>query len=114
MVRDSLGTYSEYHDLLLQQEKANSQESAKNKQKETKAENARQRTERSKRLSYKEQREFGAIEKELEALNLEKEALDADFNSGKVIDDIAQKAQRYEEIKELIDEKEMRWLELNE
>ncbi len=114
VVRDFPGTYSEYHDWRLQQEKANSQESAKNKQKETKAENARQRTERPKKLSYKEQRELEAIEKELEALNLEKEALDADFNSGKVIDDIAQKAQRYEEIKELIDEKEMRWLELNE
>lgn len=114
VVRDFPGTYSEYHEWHTQQEKANTTETYKNKQKEAKTDNSRSRIERPKKLSYKEQRELEAIEKDLEALNLEKEALDADFNSGKVIEDITQKSMRYEEIKALIDEKEMRWLELNE
>jgi hypothetical protein len=36
------------------------------------------------------------------------------FNSGEVVDDIIEKSARYEEIKALLDEKEMRWLELSE
>ncbi|MBP5499013.1 MAG: ABC-F family ATP-binding cassette domain-containing protein [Muribaculaceae bacterium] len=65
------------------------------------------------RLSYKEQKELEALTGELEKLNQEKQSLDADFESG-MTDDIETKAQRYEELKSLIDEKELRWLELTE
>ncbi len=44
----------------------------------------------------------------------EKDALDAIFNSGETIDDIAAKSARYTELVDLLDEKEMRWLELSE
>lgn len=47
-------------------------------------------------------------------MNEEKSQLDAIFNSGTTIDDVAAKAARYEEVKDLIDEKELRWLELSE
>ena len=114
VVRDFPGTYTEYHEWRLLRDKELSQEAAKAKQKETPAQNTRQRAERPKKLSYKEQRELEAIEKDLEALNIEKDTLEAAFNSGEVMDDVAQKSARYEEIKALIDEKEMRWLELNE
>ncbi len=65
-------------------------------------------------MSYKEMREFEALTDEIEKLNTEKAALDAVFNSGEVVDDIIEKSARYEEIKALLDEKEMRWLELSE
>ena len=65
------------------------------------------------RLSYKEQKELEALTGELEKLNQEKQSLDADFESG-VTDAIETKARRYEELKSLIDEKELRWLELTE
>ena len=65
-------------------------------------------------MSYKEMREFEALTNEIEKLNAEKAALDAVFNSGEVVDDIIEKSARYEEIKTLLDEKEMRWLELSE
>ncbi|MDE5727607.1 MAG: ABC transporter ATP-binding protein, partial [Duncaniella sp.] len=73
-----------------------------------------QQRERKPKLSYKERREFEGLEAEIEKLNEEKASLEALFNSGENIADIADKARRYEEVKNLIDEKEMRWLELSE
>ena len=66
------------------------------------------------RMSFKERKEFEALTAELDELNAEKTSLEAMFNSGDTIDDVAQKAARYEEVKNLIDEKELRWLELSE
>ena len=54
------------------------------------------------------------ITADLEALNHEKDQLDTLFSSGATIDDAAQKAARYQEIKDILDELEMRWLELSE
>lgn len=72
-------------------------------------------TSKSGKLSYKYRRELEIIEKELVDLNTEKEALEQflnapDNNTEKLID----AAKKYEEVKDLIDEKEMRWLELTE
>ena len=68
----------------------------------------------SNRLTYKEKKELEALTQELESLNQEKRELETLFDSGAAIDDIASKAARYEEVKNLIDEKELRWLELSE
>ena len=67
-----------------------------------------------KRLTYKEQRELEQLNKDIEVLNKEKAELDALFASGETLDDVAAKATRYQEVKDLLDEKEMRWLELSE
>ena len=48
------------------------------------------------------------------ALTAEKDELDALFASGDTITDVATKAARYEQVKLLLDEKELRWLELSE
>lgn len=111
VVKDFPGTYSEYHDWTERQKKEINN-SAKNTV--STPVNQKPKSDKPKRLSYKEQREIEALEKDLEALNAEKEQLDAIFNSGEIRDDIAEKAKRYDEIKNLIDEKEMRWLELND
>ena len=50
---------------------------------------------------------------DIEALNQEKAELDALFASGETLDDVATKAARYQVVKDLLDEKEMRWLELS-
>lgn len=55
-----------------------------------------------------------ALESEIEQLTAEKDELTALFNSGSSSDDIAAKAARYAEVNALLDEKEMRWLELSE
>ena len=110
-VRDFPGNYSEYRAWKQRHEQeaaqlAKEQEVAKPK------ENTWANRSEQKRLSYKEQRELEQLNADLEALNKEKAELDALFASGETMDDVAAKAARYQEVKDLLDEKEMRWLEL--
>ena len=62
----------------------------------------------------KEKREFEELSESIERLTKEKEELFNLFNSGEQIDDVATKASRFEEVKDLLDEMELRWLELSE
>ncbi len=115
-VKDFPGNYSDYRQWQQQQDaekKALEAEQAAKRtdNADTKSQSTR---ERPARLTFKERKEFEQLEAELEALNAEKDALDALFNSGETIADIAEKSQRYTELTALIDEKEMRWLELSE
>ena len=66
------------------------------------------------KLTYKEKKELEQLTAELEELNAEKDRLDAAFSSGETIDDAAALSARYTEVKDAIDEKELRWLELSE
>ena len=112
VVKDFPGNYSEYrawkdyHDQLAAQE---SKATAKPKEKQQY--NVR---DNSNKLTYKEKKELEQLSTDIEALNAEKEQLDALFASGETIADVATQAARYEEVKALLDEKEMRWLELSE
>jgi ATP-binding cassette subfamily F protein uup len=65
-------------------------------------------------MTFKERKEFEQLAIEIEELTTEKESLDKLFNSGQEIPDILEKSARYNELKEILDEKEMRWLELSE
>ncbi len=65
-------------------------------------------------MTFKERKEFEALTAEIEQLNAEKSQLEQLFNSGEVIDDMDAKSRRYNELSEILDEKEMRWLELSE
>lgn len=115
-VKDFPGNYSDYRQWQQQQDAEKKAQEAERAAKRTdNADTKPQSTrERPARLTFKERKEFEQLEAELEALNAEKAALDVLFNSGETITDIAEKSQRYTELTALIDEKEMRWLELSE
>lgn len=102
-VRDFPGNYSEYRAL-----KAESQESRAQRTAEVKG---RPKREPSNRLTFKERRELEALTADIDALTAEKASLEADFAAGRVTDE---SSRRYAELKDLLDEKEMRWLELSE
>lgn len=70
--------------------------------------------ERAQKLTFKERKEFEELTSEIDRLNNEKQQLEELFNSGKAISDIDAKSRRYTELKDILDEKEMRWLELSE
>ena len=68
-----------------------------------------------KKLSFKEKHEFESIEKEIPLLQKEKITLEEKMNNGSMpFDELQQAAQRIGGIVQLLDEKEMRWLELSE
>lgn len=111
VIKDFPGTYSEYSAWRAEQQRQTQIES---KPVEAEKKSSQRHTERKEKLSFKERKEFEALEVEIEQLNAEKAELDRLFNSGETIDDVAAKSLRYTEISNLLDEKEMRWLELSE
>ena len=68
-----------------------------------------------KKLSYKEQREFEMLEKELSDLEIEKKTISENLSSAQIsFDELQRLSKRVAEITILIDQKELRWLELSE
>ncbi len=109
-IKDFPGNYSDYRNWLSEQAKLQTQASPQEKQKSQE----KPKTERTAKLTFKERKEFEQLTIEIGQLTTEKNQLDDLFNSGREIPDIIEKSARYNEIKELLDEKELRWLELSE
>ncbi len=109
-VRDFPGTYSEYAQWRRQQEAEATQQAAPAADKATQ----KPRAERAPKLSYKERKELEALTEEIDTLSAEKAQIEEKFNSGAPGEDITALSKRYEDIKNLLDEKELRWLELSE
>lgn len=107
-------SYTNYLEDKKSKQKAESQ--AKRSTEKTFAENKKPQREHSKRkLSYKEQRELEEIEKSLPDLEQQKAALEQQMNSGELTtEQLTEKSLLYQQILEQIDQKELRWLELNE
>ena len=109
VVKDFPGNYSDYRKW---REKFIKENKDAEKPKERVVE--KPKTERQAKMTFKERKEFEQLTAEIEQLSKEKDSLDTLFNSGQEIPDIIEKSARYNELKEILDEKEMRWLELSE
>ena len=116
VIKDFPGNYTDYRNYLKEQAKA-TQAAAKavaTSSSQQDGQTSRRVNERPQRLTFKERKELEALTKEIDELTEEKASLEALFNSGEELTDIAEKAKRYSELKDILDEKEMRWLELSE
>ena len=112
-IKDFVGQYSEYREYIKEREEADrtTQRAA------TTSKPQQQRThDTSKRkLSFKVQRELEEIERDLATLSTERATLEEELSSGNAdYGRLTELSERIEQIIALIDEKEMRWLELNE
>ena len=113
VIKDFPGNYSEYRAWKEAHEKEEATvQKQKAESKPTKPRNYNR--DNSQKLTFKEKREFEELTESIERLTKEKEELFNLFNSGEQIDDVATKASRFEEVKDLLDEMELRWLELSE
>ena len=111
-VQDFPGNYEQYHEWLALQSKTDAP--AVEADKGAKPKNDYHNDTR-KRLSFNEKREFEQLEKEIEALETEQKQLEEALCSGQLsVDELTEKSKRLPVIKELLDEKGMRWLELAE
>ena len=71
--------------------------------------------ENKRKMSYKEKREYEQLTQEIDALTEEQKKLEEELCSGKLsVEELTEKSKRLPEIKDELDEKEMRWLELAE
>ena len=109
VVKDFPGNYSEYREYMQTVEKEKSALKAT-------ADNRPRRERPDNKMTFRERREFETLEGEMAVLEEEKIALEAFFSSAVSPDpqEFAEKSRRYEQVKELLDEKELRWLELSE
>lgn len=113
VIKDFPGNYSEYRAWKEAHEKEEATvQKQKAESKPTKPRNNNR--DNSQKLTFKEKREFEELTESIDRLTKEKEELFNLFNSGEQIDDVATKASRFEEVKDLLDEMELRWLELSE
>ncbi len=71
--------------------------------------------ENKRKMTYKEKREYEQLAKDIEALEAEQKQLEEALCSGTLsVDELTEKSKRLPLIKDELDEKEMRWLELAE
>ncbi|MDD6151788.1 MAG: ABC-F family ATP-binding cassette domain-containing protein [Bacteroidales bacterium] len=116
VVRDFIGGYTEYRSFIKDLE---AEKKALGRTSQGPSEGAIQRQQsqrqRPRRLSYREQQEMASLEREMEALNAEKAEIEA-LLAGTVSDyeAISKASARYSQLKEELDLKELRWLELSE
>ena len=111
-IRDFPGDYSTYRHCLEQERKALAAEQRKS---ETATSATPRSAQRPARLTYKEKKEQEALEQELPLLEQEKSELEQAMSSGTMSTEaIVEAGARMQEIIALIDEKEMRLLELME
>ena len=109
VIRDFPGNYSQYRESIVRNQQSLENISQKD-------ETTRQPSiEKKKQLSFKEKREFEILEKEIAALTKEKEFVTHRLNSGNApFEELQQLSNRIGEVARLLDEKELRWLELSE
>ena len=111
VIRDFPGNYSQYR--ISKEENEEKEQEAKNKT--SILEKKEPAIKEKKQLSYKEKREFEMLEKEIADLGAEKELVTKKLGESDVpFLELQQLSQRITEISSLLDEKELRWLELSE
>lgn len=124
-IQDFPGNYTQYRDWSRLQEKDEAEKAAataKNAGNNNTAANDGSGTakrdanfENKRKMSYKEKREYEQLTQEIEKLTDEQKKLEEALCSGTLsVEELTEKSKRLPEIKDELDEKEMRWLELSE
>ena len=109
-IKDFPGNYSDYREWVDDRAKETPNQEKKEKVSKLKVVN-----DGARKLTYNERRELEQIEKEIAGLENEKSGIESMMNSGELgSEELVVKAQRYSEILETLDVKELRWLELSD
>lgn len=117
VVKDFVGSYSDYREYIKEKEKQKRAAEREGAQKDVKkkTQDNSNVVPKKKKLSYKEQRELEQLEKDLEALEIEKRELEQKLSGGEIsAKELSEASVRIGEVMNLLDEKELRWLELND
>lgn len=115
VVKDFVGQYSEYREYMREKEEERTKNSRTTTSSAPKQQAQRSHDSSKRKLSFKEQRELEQIERELATLGEERSALESELSSGNLsFERLTECSKRIEELITIIDEKELRWLELSE
>ncbi len=111
-VKGFMGNYSQYHEWLV--EKSKEEHKIQAAAKSDTRENRPSATERNRKRSFKEQKEYEQLAIDIENLENEKKELTSRLENQTDYQQIDKIGKRLNEINDLLDEKELRWLELDE
>ena len=112
-IKDFPGNYTQYREWASLQPQEKAPTASNSKEDSDPKKNYRNDTKR--KLSYKEKREFEQLEEEIIQLEEEQKALeDALSGSELSVEEITEKSKRLASLKNQLDEKSFRWLELSE
>ena len=113
-IKDFPGNYTQFREWesLKPKEQVDAKNSATDSEKKEKREFV---GEQRRKKTYKEKCEFERLEKEIAALEEEQKTIEEALCSGTLsIDELTEKSKRLPLVKDELEEKEMRWLELSE
>ena len=121
-IQDFPGNYTQYREWSRMQAKDEAEQAKPAKNGNATAESEGAGTakrdanfENKRKMSYKEKREYEQLTQEIDALTEEQKKLEEELCSGNLsVEELTEKSKRLPEIKDVLDEKEMRWLELAE
>lgn len=109
-INDFPGNYTQYRMWQALQPK-DAEKSDNTEKREKKSYHGEQK----RKLSFKEKRELQQLEADIEALEKEQKQIEEELCSGTLsVEDLTQKSKRLPQLKDKLDEKSMRWLELSE
>lgn len=109
-INDFPGNYTQYRMWQALQPK-DAEKSDNTEKREKKSYHGEQK----RKLSFKEKRELQQLEADIEALEKEQKQIEEELCSGTLsVEDLTQKSKRLPQLKDELDEKSMRWLELSE
>ncbi|MCR5131117.1 MAG: ABC-F family ATP-binding cassette domain-containing protein [Prevotella sp.] len=115
-IQDFPGNYTQYRDFADSLSTPSSTD--KKGKTETDAEKQASKPDKeaeNRKMSYKEKREFEQLAIDIDALEQEQKTLEEELCSGQLsIEELTEKSKRLPKLKEELDEKSMRWLELSE
>lgn len=113
VVKDFPGNYTQYREWSVLKSK---EDSEKEKSKTEKAPGKKDyHHDTRRRMSYKEKREFEQLTADIEKLENEQKQLEMELCSGQLsVEELTEKSKRLPRLKDELDEKSMRWLELSE
>lgn len=109
VIDDFPGNYTQYRQYSALQSKEEAKADASVKEKKS------YRNDSRRRMSYKEKREFEQLEKDIASLEQQQHEIEDALCSGTLsVEELTEKSRLLPKLKEKIDEKSMRWLELSE
>jgi ATP-binding cassette subfamily F protein uup len=115
IIKDFPGNYTQLREQQKESDRnVSTSKSAKNSESAGSIE-VTPKKERRQGLTFKEKREFEILSEEIEDLESEKKRIEKEMSSGVLNnDELMSKSKRHGEIMKILDEKELRWLELSE
>ena len=112
VIKDFPGNYTQYREWCALRSKEDQDTPVEKEEKSAKRD---YRNSDKRKMTYKEKMEFARLEEEIAALEEEQKRIEAALCGGTVnIDEITAMSKRLPQLKDELDEKSMRWLELSE